>query len=295
MEVRMKSLARQFDVKSIKQVLWNLFLLTIGSILCAIAINGILIPKKFLSAGLSGLVLMIYYHLPFLSVALLYFLLNIPLFVLGWKSVGQRFFLYSLAGMAIFSVALGLIRVSVPIHDLILSALLAGVLSGTGGGIIMRSLGSAGGTDILSVALYKRFSIRLGSTMLAFNSSILLLAALLISLESAMYTLIYIYVSSQIINLVVIGLSERKAVYIISPEWKEISRHIMQDIHRGVTILDGHGGYSGQNEKVLYTVISFHELSRLKQLIRQMDPKAFMVVNDTLEVMGHRIGNQPHW
>jgi len=291
----MKSLSRQFAVKTIKQVLWNLFLITLGSILCAIAINGILIPKKFLSAGLSGLVLMIYYHLPFLSVALLYFLLNIPLFVLGWKSVGRRFFLYSLAGMAIFSVALGLIHVSVPIHDLILSALLAGILSGTGGGIILRSLGSAGGTDILSVALYKRFSIRLGSTTLAFNSAILLLAALLISIESAMYTLIYIYVSSQILNLVVTGLSQRKAVYIISAEWKEISRHIMQDIHRGVTILDGHGGHSGQNEKVLYTVISFQELSRLKQLIRQMDPKAFVVVNDTLEVMGHRIGNQPHW
>ena len=159
----------------------------------------------------------------------------------------------------------------------------------------MRSLGSAGGTDILAVALYKRFSIRLGSTTLAFNSAILLLAALLISLESAMYTLIYIYVSSQILNLVVSGLSQRKAVFIISPQWKEISRHIIRDIHRGVTILDGHGGYSGQNENVLYTVVSFHELSRLKQLIRQIDPKAFVVVNDTLEVMGHRIGNQPHW
>ncbi len=278
-----------------KQVLWNLFLITLGSLLCAIAINGILIPKKFLSAGLMGLVLMIYYHLPFLSTAMLYFLLNIPLSVLGWRSVGRRFFLYSLAGMAIFSAAIDLVHVPMPVHDRILSALLAGILSGTGGGIIMRSLGSAGGTDILSVALYKRYSIRLGSTTLAFNSAILLLAALLISLESAMYTLIYIYVSARILNLVVTGLSQRKAVYIISPEWKELSRHIMQDIHRGVTILGGHGGYSGQNENVLYTVISFHELSRLKQLIRQMDPKAFVVVNDTLEVMGHRIGNQPHW
>ena len=106
----------------------------------------------------------------------------------------------------------------------------------------MRSLGSAGGTDILAVALYKRFSIRLGSTTLSFNSAILLLAAWLISIENAMYTLIYIYVSSQILNLVVSGLSQRKAVFIISPQWKEISRHIIQDLHRGVTILDGHAG-----------------------------------------------------
>jgi uncharacterized membrane-anchored protein YitT (DUF2179 family) len=295
MEVQMKSLARQIDVKSIKQVLWNLFLLTIGSILCAIAVNGILIPNKFLSAGLTGIVLMIHYHIPSLSVAWLYFLLNVPIFAIGWKYVGRRFFLYSMAGMVILSGAIALVKVTIPVHDMILSALLAGIIFGVGMGITLRSLGSGGGTDILAVALFKQFSIRLGSTTLAFNCGVLMLAAWLISLESAIYTLIYIYVSARILNLVVSGLSQRKAVYIISPEWKEISRHIMQDIHRGVTILDGHGGYSGQNENALYTVISFHELSRLKQLIRKIDSKAFVVVNDTLEVMGYRIGNQPQW
>ena len=295
MEARMKSLARQFDFESIKQVFWNLFLLTIGSILCAIAVNGILIPNKFLSAGLTGIVLMIHYHIPSISVAWLYFLLNVPIFVIGWKYVGKRFFLYSMAGMVILSGAIALVKVTIPVHDMILSALLAGIIYGVGMGITLRSLGSGGGTDILAVALFKRFSIRLGSTTLAFNCGVLMLAAWLISIESALYTLIYIYVSARILNLVVSGLSQRKAVFIISPQWKEISHRIIKDIYRGVTILDGHGGYSGQNENALYTVINFRELSRLKQLIRQIDPKAFVVVNDTLEVMGYRIGNQPQW
>ncbi len=193
MEARMNSLARQIDVKSIKQVLWNLFLLTIGSILCAIAINGILIPNKYLSAGLTGIVLLVHYHTSILSVALLYFLLNIPIYIIGWKYVGKRFFLYSMAGMVIFSCAIALVKVTIPVHDMILSALLAGIINGAGAGITLRSLGSGGGTDILSVALLKRFSIRLGTTSLAFNCGVLILAAGLVSLESALYSLPLIF------------------------------------------------------------------------------------------------------
>lgn len=276
-------------------MLWNLLLLTIGSILCAIAVNGILIPNKFLSAGLTGIVLLIHYHIPLFSVAWLYFLLNIPIFFIGWKYVGKRFFLYSMSGLVIFSGAIAFVKVTIPVHDMILSAMLAGIINGAGAGITLRSLGSGGGTDILSVALFKRFSIRLGSTSLAFNCGVLILAAWLVSLESALYSLIFIYVSARILDIVVSGLSQRKAFFIISPQWEEISNHIIQDIHRGVTVFHGHGGYLGQKENALYTVINFRELSRLKRLIRRIDPKAFVVVNNTLEVMGNRIGNQPKW
>lgn len=209
-----------------------------------------------------------------------------------WDAV---FFVYSLVGTAIFSGALAWVHVSLPVHDMLSSALLAGIISGVGVGIILKSLGSAGGTDILSVALLKRFSIRLGTTSLAFNSGVLAAAALLFPLEKALYTLIYIYVSTRILNLVVTGLSQRKAVYIISPRWEEISHKILEDINRGVTIIQGQGAYTGKEEKILYTVVNFREVSRLEQLIRGIDSKAFVVVSDTLEVMGHRIGNQPQW
>ncbi len=295
MEVVMKFSPTQATLESVRRLLWNLLLLTLGSILGAIAINGILIPDGFLSSGLTGLVLILHYQFPHLPVPALYFLFNVPVFVLGWKLVGRRFFFYSLAGMTIFSACLAWVHVSFPVQDMLSSALLAGILSGVGFGITLRSLGSAGGTDILSVALLKRFSVRIGTTTLAFNCIVLLTAALLFPLEKVLYTLIYIYVSARILNLVITGLSQRKSVMIVSTLAEAISRRILADIHRGVTILRGQGAYSGRDEKVLYTVVNFRELSRVKQIIRQMDPKAFVVVSDTLEVMGQRIGNQPQY
>jgi len=280
---------------STKQVLWNLVLIAVGSMLCATGINGILIPQQFLSGGVTGIALVIRYLIPSLPVAMLYFILNIPIYALGWMYVGRRFFLYSIAGLLIFSGALMCLNVLLPVHDKILSAILAGIVIGVGSGIILRSLGSAGGLDILSIILMKRFSIRLGSSVLAFNALVLGVGAVLFSLEMALYTLVYLYVNSSIMNLVVTGLSQRKAVHIISPQWETITQEINEKIQRGVTIMRGQGGYTSQEHHILYTVITFRELARLKRLISAVDPNAFVVVTDTLEVMGQRVGNLPHW
>lgn len=286
---------RQIQFSKLRQVFWNLGLISVGSVLCAVAINGILIPHKFVSGGFTGLALVIYYLLPAVPVAFVYFFLNVPLFALGWKYVGRRFFIYSIAGMIIFSFALKWVNASIPVQDQILSALLAGIISGTGAGIILRSLGSAGGLDILSVILLQSHTVRLGTTSLAFNSLVLASAAVFLSLEKALYALVYVYVNSYMLNLVVTGLSQRKAVFIISPRWQEISQEILEKLDRGLTVIKGQGGYSGQDEQILYTVITFRELPRLKGIIRRLDPNAFVVVTETLEVMGQRIGNQPHW
>jgi len=280
---------------SVRHVLWNLGLITLGSVLCSVGVNGILIPGKFLSGGFTGVAIVIHYLIPASQIAVVYFILNIPVYIMGWMYAGRRFFLYSIAGLFIFSGALALNYPIFPVYDKILSAILAGIIIGAGSGIILRSLGSAGGLDILSIILVKRFSIRLGSSILGFNACLLIAGAILFSMEMALYTLIYIYVNSYIVNLVVTGLSQRKAVHIISPQWKKISKEIQDNIQRGVTIIRGEGGYTGRTQQILYTVVTFRELARLKQLINGIDPDAFMVVSDTLEVMGHRIGNQPHW
>jgi len=279
----------------LRELSLNMGLIMLGSAICAVAINGILVPHTFVSGGVTGLALVIHYIVPSFPVSALYFVLNLPLFTMGWTFVGRRFFWYSIAGMIIFSASLQWIHLPIKIHDPIPSALLAGIISGLGSGIILRSVGSAGGTDILAVTLLNRFSIRLGSTTLAFNGGVLFLAALTSPLEPVLYTLIYMYVTSHMMNLVVTGLSQRKAVIIISPEWKEIARRVLEQVRRGVTILGAHGAFSGQEQQVLYTVITFRELARTKRIIRQVDPGAFVVVTDTLEVMGRRIGNQPHW
>jgi len=184
---------------------------------------------------------------------------------------GASFFFYSIAGILIFSYALIWNYTSFPIQNKILSAILAGIIIGTGSGIILRSLGSAGGLDILSIILVKKFSIRLGSSILGFNACLLIAGAILFSMEMALYTLIYIYVNSYMVNLVVTGLSQRKAVHIISPQWEEISKEIQDNIQRGVTIIRGEGGYTGQTQQILYTVVTFRELARLKKLYTVSD------------------------
>jgi uncharacterized membrane-anchored protein YitT (DUF2179 family) len=277
------------------KIAWNLLLIVAGSVLCAVAINGILIPNQFLAGGISGLSLFIYYLFPFMPVGVTYFLLNIPLFVVGWLFVGRRFFFYSLAGMAIFSAVL-LVPVPVfPIHDPLLKTLTAGIISGIGSGVLLKSLGSGGGLDILAVILLKRFSIRIGTTIMGFNCALMVASLFRFNLDIVLYTLIYLFVTSQLVNLVVTGLNQRKAVMVVSSQWQEIAREIMETMQRGVTIVNGEGGYTGQPLRILYSVITFPELSRFKEMVRQHDPQAFLVVTETLEVMGKGIGNQPHW
>ncbi len=281
----------------LKEVLWNLGLLVVGSVLCAAGVNGILIPHLFVSGGVTGLALVIHYLAPGLSVGLLYTLMNLPLFAAGWFFISRRFFVYSAIGMLIFSIAVEWVRLPfpIPVQEKLLAAMLAGLIMGTGSGIIFKSLGSAGGTDILAVILLQRFSIRLGTTVLAFNVLVLVASALFFSLEAALYTMLYLFVSSRIVDLVISGLTQRKAVFIISPQWERISPRILREIHRGVTILRGQGAYSGNEQRILYTVVTFPEVATLKQIVRNEDPGAFVVVSDTIEVMGHRIGNHPHW
>ena len=291
-------LAKNFTMKQIQSVLtvsWNLLLISVGSVLCAIAIKGILVPKQFLAGGLTGLALLGHYVFPSLPIGFIYFLLNIPLFFVGWMFVGKRFFWYSLAGMFIFSAAIFWPYPVFPVEDMILNALAAGIITGLGSGIILRSLGSAGGLDVLSIILFKRFSIRPGTTVMMFHTLLLTIALFRLPMERVLYSLIYFFINAYFVNLVVIGLNQRKAIMIISPQWEEISHQIMDKLQRGVTIVKGEGGYSGQPLHILYTVVTFTELSRFKELIRKVDSNAFVVVTETLEVMGRRIGNQPHW
>jgi uncharacterized membrane-anchored protein YitT (DUF2179 family) len=292
----MKSLSQWSGWPVLKTVGWNLFLLSAGSIIAAVGINGILIPQRFVSGGVTGLSLICHYLMPAFSVALIYAVINVPLFLSGWFFISRRFFFYSIAGTVIYSAAIAWVDFGViPVKEQMLAAILAGIIIGTGSGIMLKSLGSSGGSDILSVILLQRFSMRLGTTGLAFNVVVLAMVALLFSVEEALYTLIYLFVTAKIVDLVVTGLSQRKAVFIISPRWQEISRGILEEVQRGTTILNGRGGYSQREHQILYTVVNFRELAVLKRIVQRHDPTAFVVVSDTAEVMGRRIGNQPHW
>jgi uncharacterized membrane-anchored protein YitT (DUF2179 family) len=145
-------------VKNMRNIIWNVILITTGSVICAVAVNSILIPKQFLAGGFTGLSLLIHYALPFIPVRVICLALNIPVFIFGWLFVGHRFFFYSIAGMLVYSLAVLIPFPEIMIEDRLLNALTAGIITGVGSGILLRSPGSAGGMDILAIIIFKKFS-----------------------------------------------------------------------------------------------------------------------------------------
>jgi uncharacterized membrane-anchored protein YitT (DUF2179 family) len=271
----------------------NLGLISGGCIVFVLGMNSALIPAKLLSGGLVGLAMIFHYLHPPLDIGLAYVLFNVPLVLLGWLSVSRRFMLYSLYGISFFSLAAALIKPApVAIQDPILSALLAGVICGFGGGIILRSLGSAGGLDILAIYLNQKLGFQPGLVSFAVNGLVLLTGASIFGLEIALYSIIYVFTSSKVIDWVLMGFNRRKSMIIISEKSNEITREIFRIINRGVTLLKGEGGYSGKEKDVLFTVTTLTELPKMKKLIYEIDPEAFVVINDTLEVLGKRHGSR---
>jgi len=265
----------------------RIFAILVGAAICGWAIDAIVIPQNFLSGGVSGISLLSYYLLGHPPVGLSILLLNIPVFILGWREVSFRFVFFSLIGMLGLSGTVMIFSgVTFPLQDKLLSALFAGILIGIGSGITFRAGGSQGGVDIISIFLNRRFSIRIGQTAFAINIVILVAAAVVIDLERALYTMVMMFVASSIINRIQAGFNQRKTVMIISSSSKIIAQRIIKNLGRGVTILKGEGGFSGVSQDVVYSVTTMIELSRLKALVWEIDPNAFIVVNDTVEVIG---------
>lgn len=269
----------------------NLALISTGCLLCVVAMNGILIPHNLLAGGLVGLSILIHYLVSSLDLGMIYLLLNIPLAILGWRSISHRFMAYTIYGMLFFSFAAGVIHPEMPdISDPMLAALLAGVINGVGAGLILRSLGSAGGLDILVIHLNRKFGLKMGSVIAAINGLVLTAGAYFYDLEMLLYSIICVYSAGRVTDAILTGFNSRKSMMIISDAAEEIADAILKDNGRGVTFLKGEGAFSRNAKKVIFTITTLTEMSKIKSLIYTIDPHAFVVINDTLEVMGSRHG-----
>lgn len=280
-------------VKNMRFVVFNCFLIVSGCLIYAVGINSVLIPNHLLSGGAVGIVIILHYLLPAFGMGFYYFLLNIPLFFIGWYTLSWRFMAYTLFGIISFSLASSWITPpAIPTKDPIMAALLAGVICGTGGGLILRSVGSTGGLDIIAIVLNQRWGIRLGIVYTFFNTAVLIAGAFIFDIERSLYSVIYVYASSRVLDSVASGFNKRKLLFIISPKWEEIANFILHQINRGVTLLKATGGYTGGDRPVILTVTTITELPRLKEEILKIDPEAFIIINETLEVLGKRHGKK---
>jgi uncharacterized membrane-anchored protein YitT (DUF2179 family) len=274
-----------------KSVLNNLVLIAAGSLIFVLGMNSVLLPLHFLSGGIAGLAMLVHYGLQSYDIGGVYFLLNIPLMLLGWFHISRRFMLYTIFGLVFFSIAASLIEPpSVTIHDPLLGAIFAGVICGIGAGLILRSVGSAGGFDILGIYVNQKFGVRPGTTILAANLLPLLLGVYLVNLETVLYSMIFMFTSTRVIDGILSGFNQRKSLLIVSDHAQTITQDILRKRHRGVTLLKGEGAYSGKEREVIFTITTLIELPKLKELIFAIDPNAFVVVNNTLEVFGAHHG-----
>lgn len=269
--------------------------LIVGSAICAVSVNGILIPNGFLSSGLTGVALIIRYFNPAVSVGIIYLLINIPIFILGWIFVGRRFILFTALGMIIFSIALHFVNFTIPVTDKMLAAVLGGAITGIGVAIMLKSYGSSGGSEIISIILYKYFSVTLGTGILIINAVIMAVSLFLFPLDKILYTLIYIVVSSKTTDMIFHGLTKRQAALIISEKWKEILEEITIENRIGVTLINGKGGYRGTDKTILYSVINRNKVAALKKMVTNIDKNAFIAIIEASDVTGVEVGNQPHW
>ncbi|MBU2648342.1 YitT family protein [bacterium] len=267
----------------------TILMMIIGSLMISLAVNGLLIPNKFFDGGVNGLSLMVFYVFGMPSLGVIYFLFNIPIFLTGWRAMSLKFIFVSLIGVFIFSTALNLlVGIQIAVKDPIMVAILAGIIKGFGTGIYLRVGGSFGGLDIVATVLKKKFSIPMGNTFIFINATTLFGAYLIYDLNIALYTGIFMFVDGTVIEKVQTGFSQRKAVFIVSEQPDLIAEQVMKRLDRGVTFFKSTGGWSHQEKKVIYTVINMIELGRLKEMLFEIDPDAFVAISNTSEVIGKR-------
>ncbi len=258
----------------------------IGSFIHAYGINALLIPHNLLTGGLTGIAMIIEYFFK-VPISLTVVLLNIPLFIAGYRMISKRFVYLSIIGILSLSFFLSLTKNwTLSIESPMVAAIYGGLLLGVGSGIIIKNRGSLGGTDIIAVIANKYFSVSIGVVTTLFNFLILAMAIFMFDVELAMYTMIAIFVSSKAIDALQEGFNHKKTIIIISDHSQEIARELMEKVGRGVTFLEGEGAYTNTRKKLIYIVVRIMELSRVKDIVRAIDENAFLSIIDTKEVEG---------
>ena len=272
--------------KFMSSISWNLLLITVGSLVYSIGVKAVVVPQNFITGGVTGVSLLCYYMTHLFSPGIWYFALNTPLFLIGWKLVSKRFFLYSLYGMVISSIWFELITFTIPLHDPFLVMLAGGAIVGTGSGIVFHSLGSLGGNDIIAIVLNQKFNVRIGTFFFIFNLVVFAFSFGALDLETVLYSLAMSFVTSSVMEHVLTMFNQRKMVLIISECPDNIAKEITERLNRGVTYIDAKGAYSGQKKTIIMTVVHNYQLKRIEAITFQNDPSAFMITENTFNVLG---------
>ena len=265
---------------------WNLMLLTVGGIIYSFGLKAFALPYELVSGGIFGVSMLIFYQTNFLSVAIWYAILCIPVVLVGWFGLSRRFVFYSLYGMVVTILAAQFITYTAPVDNPLLAAIAAGTTCGIGSGIMLRSLGSDGGLTIVSMVLHQKYNVKIGGFSMAFNAILFGFALVYRDLNTVLYSVILVYVVAAIVDYSMSFTNQRKLVYIVSDNAEIISHEVMEKLHRGVTYLYTKGAYTNQERYMVLTVVHNYQLKRLEEVVYKIDPKAFIIIENTYNVLG---------
>jgi uncharacterized membrane-anchored protein YitT (DUF2179 family) len=258
----------------------------VGAAVVAIGFNVFLLPNQVASGGVSG-ISTILHGLFGWNPGLVQYAFNIPLFLAGVLILGKKFGVKSFVGTITLPFIVLLTNNWEPWTDNpLLGALFGGIIVGLGIGLVFKGNASTGGTDLLAQIITKYTGLSLGTSVLLIDGIIAISAAIVFDLEKGLYALIGLYVTTKTIDIIQLGFSQSKMVYIITLKQDEVRDAIYAEIDRGVTKLPAIGGYTGEARPVLMVVVYQTEFTKLKQLIKSVDPSAFVIVSDAYEVLG---------
>ena len=271
-------------------LVWSYFMITLASAIYAVGFNWFYVPNEIAFGGITGVGQIINAILPWAPIGTVVIILNIPLFILGWRLLGGHLLLSSLYAMAVSSVFIDIINSiwTFEAMDPMLACVFGGVLMGASLGMVFQQGATTGGTDLIARLLKLKITwLPMGKLLIATDMVVIVASAIAFgSVYSALYGVVALYIAGIVMDRMLYGLDSAKVAYIISDRFKEIADVLVNDLDRGVTILQGQGGYSGAEKKVLMCAFKQRQIVSIKKMVKELDPSAFIIVCDAHEVLG---------
>lgn len=287
--------AEKIKLKRVLSVMTQYFLCILGSFLYALAVSVFVTPLKFAAGGVTGLGILVNYAFPVISTGMFVFAANVPLFLISWKKFGFRFIARTVFATALVSVFIDLLAVLGEKYgwffqgeEKLVGAIFGGIIAGAGLGIVFLGGATTGGLDILARLLKLKFPhFSVGRLILICDFAVVLLSGIVYkSVESILYSIIIVFLSSLAVDYIVAGKDHSKLLFILTDSYEEVTRDIISVCSRGVSVIPAKGGYTGQDKKLLMCVVRTHEVARVRGVVAKYDENPFIIITDSSEVLG---------
>lgn len=283
----MASGTTQHGKLTVKQKMKKLFFIVLGAIIVAFALETFFVPAGIIDGGVTGIALILN-KITGWSLGIFLLALNIPFILLGYKQIGMSFALSSVIGVSVMSLGTVLIPHGHVTTDPLISSVFGGGILGLGVGLVLRSNATTDGSETVAILISRKSALSVGEIVLIINVFILLSGGLVFGWTKALYSIIAYYIAVKVIDMVMNGFQENKAIWIISDQSRELGQAIIDRLGRSVTYLSGEGAYSGEDKNMIYVVVTRLEEAKLLEIVDSIDKQAFLTVGSVSEVRGGR-------